>query len=261
MPTMEWQIIEPAYRELFAQLRLTSCAGTLAQLAGAASPDRATVTVVPKSLRPSLGPAVEVFFKSYDYPGPTWRFWLRRSKARCEFANAAIFTRLEIPTAERVACGEQRDSLGRLRRAFIITRTISRARPLPQFLAEERPSHRVRTALVEQLAGMTRRIHEAHFYHHDLFWRNVLVTWEMPDDPKLWWIDCPRGGFVQLGRRHRQIKDLAALDKLAVTLCRPRERLAFLKHYLDIPRLDAATKDLARAIVTYRRQRWPDEPQ
>src|SRR5882672_3848106 len=129
--------------------------------------------------------------------------------------------------------GELRDVLGRLCRAFVITEAIPRSWTLPQFVEEFCPnretaeSQELRDGLCRQMATLVRRIHDAGFFHHDLVWRNILVTWTPPDAPKVWWIDCPRGGFSR--QRRRQIKDLASLGKMAAKHCSNAERLEFLK--------------------------------
>ena len=59
--------------------------------------------------------------------------------------------------------------------------------------ASEREARR---NVIRQLAEMTRRIHDSHFFHHDLVWRNVLVTGFPFAPARLWWIDCPRGAVA-----------------------------------------------------------------
>jgi hypothetical protein len=257
--------VDPKYAGPFAQLRLNSCEAVTKFFGERVPPAVETVYVSPKTLPlPGVSP-LPVFYKQYEYKSPNWRFIGRASKARCEFRNYGAFRQLGIASPDRVACGEQRDAVGRLRRAFVITTAIPHAWPLPQFVEEFCPkrataeARRLRTSLFAELAAMTRQIHDANFFHHDLVWRNVLVTRDAPAPPKLWWIDCPRGGFGRLGTRHRRIKDLASLDKVAAQLATRHERLAFVKQYLDKPRLDAEAKQLVRETLAYRQQRWPDE--
>jgi hypothetical protein len=104
-------------------------------------------------------------------------------------------------------------------------------------------------------------MHAANFFHHDLVWRNILVEFAPPADPKLWFIDCPRGQFDRwsLVRRRRRLKDLASLDKSAMKFCTLGERLEFLKRYLAKTKIDADVKRLAREVSVYGKQRWPDE--
>jgi hypothetical protein len=172
--------------------------------------------------------------------------------------------RLGIACAERIACGENRDALGRLRRAFIVTRAIPDAANLKDFVANHcsKPgSQSLRNSLRRQLAALTRASHAGGFFHNDLYWRNVLVSWHPPAEPEVWWIDSPRGQLRDGSswRRRRILKDLAALDKTASQQCRRAERAAFAAEYLGRPRLDPEVRQLIRDALAYRKQRWPED--
>ena len=210
---------------------------------------------------------VEVFYKQYEHRSPSLKFIGRPSKARCEFRNYDAFAALGLACAEKIACGEQRDWMGRLRRAFIITRTVADALCFGDFLTQRcqnrsaRHARNTRARLFRLLAGMTRKIHDASFFHNDLYWRNILVTWDQAGDPKIWWIDCPRGHFDRWSpwRRRRQLKDLASLDKSAAKFCTRGERVTFIKEYLGKNRLDAEARKLIRDTLAYRQQKWPED--
>jgi hypothetical protein len=212
--------------------------------------------------------AWDVYFKVYEFKKPAWEFIGRRSKARREYENYKVFERLRIPAALHLACGEERDGWGRLKRAFILTQTIAGAETLVDFfehrLRERRlpEIRRVRSELMRQLADLAWRLHEAGFFHHDLVWRNILVTWDgKSDPPKLWFIDCPRGRFCHgpLLKARKQIKDLGSLDKTQARHCTRTERLIFFLRYLKKNRLDLPAKRLIRRVLNYRRRRWPDD--
>jgi hypothetical protein len=254
------------FQQAFQRLGLTSCESVIRHFAGN-GPLSEAVAIRAAELRQPDGGSLPVFYKQYSYSPPAWKFVGRPSKARCEFQNYEVFARLGVPSAEAIACGEQRDGLGRLRAAFILTRAILNALPLPEFFARH-CTNRAQTglrALLEnllcQLAGWTRQIHDASFFHHDLVWRNILATWSPPTEAKLWWIDCPRGRFDRWSplRHRRRLKDLASLDKVASQLCTRGERLRFVKLYLGKTRLDAETKKLVRDALNFRRTRWPDD--
>jgi tRNA A-37 threonylcarbamoyl transferase component Bud32 len=253
---MESLNIDPRAERWLGLLGLTTCDAILRCFAPAEPVLSTAVIVTPRTVSLPDQTTRAVFYKLYDYVPSSWRFWGRRSKARCEFENYAAFEKIGIPTAQRVACGEQRDLLGRLRCAFVITEAIPRTWALPQFVEEFCPSRatsesrELRDGLCRQMATLVRRIHDAGFYHCDLVWRNILVTWSPPDLPKIWWIDCPRGGFSQ--QRRRQLKDLASLDKMAAKHCTRSERMSFLKSY-------GGDKKLAQDVLTYRQRRWPNE--
>lgn len=260
---MELLRVDPRHQPLFQQLGLHCCGKVLARFGGARAFGSRGVVVEAGSLS-GLGAApLPVFFKLYRFDRPSWRFWLRASKAWREFDNYVLFERLGIPCVQRVACGEVRDWFGRLRAAFILTVAVPAAVTLEAHMLQLRrsppeASRAERAALFRQLAAMTRRLHEAGFFHNDLYWRNVLVTHGPDGSPALWWIDCPRGGRLGwLAGRRRQIKDLAALDLSAAELCARTERLRFLEDYLSLDKLDARARQLAREILEYRRRRWP----
>lgn len=227
------------------------------------APPPAKTTVIVQQTRMPLpdGRLLDVFYKQYEFARPAWKFIGRPSKARCEFQNYATFARLNIRCAEPIACGEDRDALGRLRRAFIVTRAIPSAQTLVEFWSERRAPRRERIALIEQLARWTQRIHNESFFHHDLVWRNILANRDGKGSPQLWWIDCPRGSFNTWSplRSRKQLKDLASLDKSAAKFCTRTERLRFVKIYLDITRLTDAAKKLIRDELAYRKSRWPED--
>jgi len=254
---MESLQTDPRSRDWLTALGLDSCAAIVKFFTPSEPPLTTTVIVIPRTVQLPDQSTRSVFYKLYEYATPSWRFWVRRSKARREFENYAALEQLGIPTAQRVTCGERRDVFGRLRRAFVITEAIPRAWALPQFVDEFCPnrataeSRELRDGLCRQMATLTRRMHDGGFFHYDLVWRNILVTWTPTDSPKIWWIDCPRGGFSRQHRR--QITDLASLDKMASTHCTRAERLTFLKAY------GGDVKSLAREVLTYRQKRWPSE--
>jgi hypothetical protein len=256
-------LVDPRWQSAFLQLGLRTSSDVLAVFGGGPAAGSAGVIVQPHSLTLPSGEIVPVFFKQYCFPRASWLFWLRTSKARREFENYAVFERLGIRCAQRIACGEERDRLGRLRHAFILTRTVPNAVTLLDYFGGPEPAGArscapdARAAFRRQLADMTRRIHAASFYHNDLYWRNVLIEGSPGERPLLCWIDCPRGSFARwfLGR-HRRIKDLAALDRCAAKYCSRVERMRFIKDYLGRARLDEDGKRLIRKILAYRSRRW-----
>lgn len=258
--------VQTEFEPAFQRLGLTSCESVVRHFMRGASAAE-TVTIRAAMLAMPDGLTMKVFWKLYNYDPPAWKFIGRPSKAHCEFKNYEVFARLGIPSATPVACGEQRDSLGRLRRAFILTCAIPDALTLKEFVEQhcvrrgDASGRRNRNALLRQLADMTWRIHEAGFFHHDLVWRNILVTPSPSAGPRVWWIDCPRGRFDRWSplRRRRRLKDLASLDKVASQLCTRSERLNFIKLYLRKTRLDTEAKQLIRGVLEYRRTRWPED--
>lgn len=222
--------------------------------------ERLTKMTVKPVRVPAPGGAIDAFFKLYHHQQSGWAFWFRRSKARCEFENYAIFERLNIPSAERIAWGEERNFFGLLRRAFILTREVPQAIELDKFIGTNPPPAQ-RRRLARELAGLAQCLHEAGFHHGDFVWRNVLVSLEPPDAPRLFLIDCPRGSFAPAGRKRERerLRDLASLDKAAVKLSSRPDRLRFLLAYLGKDRVDDEARALIRDCLDYRRDRWPED--
>lgn len=201
---------------------------------------------------------IDGFFKLYHHRPGGWRFWMRASKARCEFENYALFSRLNVPAAEAIACGEERDRLGRLRRAFILTRAVPNACGLDDFF-KMNLSWTERRKVLDELANSLRRLHAASFFHHDLVWRNILVSRDANGLPHLFLIDCPRGAQSSSGVAHKRLRDLASLDKSAALFCSRAGRLRFLLRYAGKKKCDDETRALVRACLKYRRDRWPED--
>ncbi len=204
---------------------------------------------------------VPVFFKRYFEPEASLRFLGRVSKARRETRSYDTFASIDIRCPQWVACGEDRDAMGRLRSAFIITVAVPGAMMLDQYIRKycaEKTCHRVqqtRRRLIEQLAAQVRNAHEQGFFHNDLHWRNIIINGP-EDEPLVWWIDCPRGRFRRRSilKHHFRIKDLACLDRTAIELCTRRERLRFLVRYLG--RGKSLLRRFARDVDAYRKRRW-----
>ena len=258
---MERLIVNPKYAHVFAQRGWNTFSAVFTHFFPHYT--RRTKMTVQRVTIPTADGELDAFFKIYHHRRSGWRFWLRSSKARCEFENYAVFDQLGVSAAERVACGEERNLFGRLQRAFIITRAIPEARELGEFFRSQ-PARAQREHALQELAGMVRRLHAAHFYYYDLVWRNIMVEGTATNSPpkaqpRLYFLDCPRGGFGRFGRARKRIRDLASLDKTACQLCSRTERLRFVLRYLQQTRLDKTAKALVRDCLLYRRHRWPED--
>jgi len=248
--------IDPKYEPLLHGLGLASFDAVVKHFAGRVV-SRAAVIIERGRIAPPGAEPVDVYFKQYRYPRPSARFWLRRSKARREFDNYAALARIGVPAAERIACAEKRDWIGRLESAWIITRAVPSSQTLVEFAAG-RPPERVRRHVLIELARITRMLHHASFFYYDLVWRNILVS-SATGEPYLVLIDCPRGGIARFPNLRHRLRDLASLDKSGAKFCRRSERLRFLLDYMGKQRLDLEARSLARRCLDYRRTRWPED--
>ncbi len=259
--------VSPRYEGLFRNLGLRRPSDVTTLLGRTLPPKQQRTYVSPVRLTPPGSPGIAAHYKQYTFLQPSWRYWLRPSKALREYRNYGVFERLGIACAERIACGEERDWLGRLRHAFLLTRTLHGVRSLTDSLRDacsgrDPSAGRVFRALVlGQVANMLSRLHQARFYHGDIHWRNVLVQATGSNPPKVWWIDCPRGQFdwTPLGAR-RRVKDLAQLLAGSAQLCSNTERLRFLKQYLGVRKLRPRDKRLARSVFRFYRAHWQGVP-
>ena len=91
-------------------------------------------------------------------------------------------------------------------------------------------------------------MHDHHFTHNDLKWRNLLVN----PAAELFLIDCPSGSFWWgPALRYRIIKDLACLDKVAKQHLSRTQRLRFYLQYRGRQQLNASDKQRLRKIIGF----------
>jgi tRNA A-37 threonylcarbamoyl transferase component Bud32 len=251
----------------FAGLKMPAVEAALERFDRTARPiARNDVRIMQHELAIENHAPLPVFIKVYDYARPTWRFLGRASKARREYDSYLVFRQLGIRCAQPVACGEVRDAIGRLQRAFIITVAVPDARMLHEYLRDRCPDRSTpdsvqnRKAITQQLAEMLARVHDAGFFHNDLHWRNVLVNEDaggLRPVPVVWLIDCPRGSHCRFPilRERRQLKDLATLDRGADGVCTLRERVRFVREYLRCAQRPGRAAALMRDVQAYRSRR------
>jgi heptose I phosphotransferase len=126
---------------------------------------------------------------------------------------------------EWLAAGE--DGRGR---AFLLIRALDGAVELRTFLREQHEPER-RLALACRLGTVLARLHDAGFEHHDLYAKHVLTDARGEAVYMLDWQRARRGRGLGWRSRGRVLAALhATLDR---GLASPRERVAFLRAYLD----------------------------
>ncbi len=202
------------------------------------------------------GEALTVYFKVYASRKRPWSGLGRRARALRECRNLRFFAEIGIPTPALVAWGSERRSAGLCSdRSFLITEAVPGARSLKEIWPsrEKAPDEETRRAWITTLAQQTRRLHQVHFFHQDLKWRNLLID----QADHLVWIDCPAG--YQTGLRWRRqrgrIKDLATLDLRAHQRCTEEDRRLFLQVYLECD--DPTVVDQwANRVIAYRKRRF-----
>lgn len=193
---------------------------------------------------------INYYVKRYVGAGKGLRRYLGRPRIKAEWQNLRQFAKWNIPTAEVIAWGLERNGLS-FSRGAMITRELPHTEDLSALAERRDPRLRDRAwvdHLSQQLARHTRCMHDQRFTHNDLKWRNLLVD----DQGTLFLIDCPTGDFWWgFMLRYRITKDLACLDKVAKYQLSATQRLRFYLQYRGCKRLNAADKRRIRHVVRF----------
>ncbi|MNZ39815.1 3-deoxy-D-manno-octulosonic-acid kinase [compost metagenome] len=193
---------------------------------------------------------VRYYVKRYRSAGKVYHRYLPRPRIKAEWQNLKQFAKWGIPTAEVVAWGLERRH-GAFVRGAMITRELPGTQDLALLARDNDPRLRDRAwvdHVSRQLAAHTRTLHDHHFTHNDLKWRNLLV------DPQgtVYFIDCPSGNYwVGFMLHYRITKDLACLDKVAKYHLSNTQRLRFYLQYRRRERLNASDKKRVRHIARF----------
>lgn len=177
-----------------------------------------------------------------------------RSMARMEYENLERLAKCGLRTPQWVAYGDHRFAGGVIN-AFIITEEIPNAMGVDHLIhtwlaqqSEEVRKHKT-NELIDEMAKTVKRMHAHGFEHHDLFFRNLMVSDQ--NMSKLYVMDAPRGyfwpKFIILKRR---AIDLATLDSAATWAFTRCQRMRFMHLYLDCNRLDEQGKQLVRKVLS-----------
>lgn len=193
---------------------------------------------------------VRYYVKRYWGAGKGLRRYLGRPRVKAEWQNLKLFAKWGIPTAPIVAHGLERNT-GAFVRGALVTRELENTLDL----AEVANRQDVRLTdqewvqvISQQLAKSTRTMHDHHFTHNDLKWRNLLVN----EKAELFFIDCPTGSFWWGPLlRYRIVKDLACLDKVAKRVLSRTQRLRFYLQYRGRNRLSSGDKRRVLRILKF----------
>lgn len=191
------------------------------------------------------------YLKVYRFAGRRKRWALQGDKVSAESRNARVLSSLGINVPE-IICHGSRAGLFRVHDSILITRAIPGAMPLDAFVDSLPQSKRYtqRLQLLHASATMIRRMHDAHFFHIDLQWRNILVAPSPHGPPTLYLIDSTRGGIRPPGIRaeHGRLRDLSSLAKDAQPRLTRTEMARWLRAYLGVPRLTAEHRLIIHTI-------------
>src|SRR5690349_1666828 len=116
MRAMTWFEVEPKYAPLLRALGLNSFQSVLEHFSSPQQPSPRRLSrgsaIVTRGQLVHGTESLDVYFKEYRHRENAWRFLFRHSKARREFENYGVLRSLELPVAERIAAGEERDGFG-----------------------------------------------------------------------------------------------------------------------------------------------------
>lgn len=206
---------------------------------------------------PVAGGMETFYLKQYAYAGRGLRHRLHTHKGAIEARNYRLMRDAAgVGVPEVVAIGSRRAGL-RLVDAFILTRAIDEARPLDEWWREQAASGGVSAGLqreiAEQLLGIVATMHQAHFYHVDLQWRNILIRGPA-GGVELFVLDSSRGGrrWLPWMRWHFCMRDLSSLEKSAREFVSRAARVRFLREYVRRAACPEQPRRLIERIITDR---------
>jgi tRNA A-37 threonylcarbamoyl transferase component Bud32 len=240
-------------------------------------------TIVPEYQQTSLAQLFSSFDAAYDYPGELvaksplsqmyktsidgvvysikkynisrkiLQRYIGQSKVYTEWQNLFWFRSLGIAVPNVIAYGEEKQGWV-THRGIIIMEELKNTHDL-RHIADNNPqliqSSQWLNQVSHQLADVTRLLHQQHFAHNDLKWRNILVDSNV-DYPQIYLIDCPSGRkWLKPFLNYRIIKDLACLDKRGKYELSKKQRLAFYKDYAQCRKLTAKHKKQIRKILKF----------
>jgi heptose I phosphotransferase len=194
----------------------------------------------------------------------SWQWWLRarlgrparRSPGRVEARNIVRLDRSGVAAMRLVAFGDRLHADGLLE-SFVLTEELVGFTQLDHLLRRRFPERHASTkrdavlsGLIEQIANVAARFHQAGFNHRDFYCCHFFIRETEDRDFEVRLIDLQRVERRRWLRWRWIVKDLAQLAYSA-----PRERIgptarmAFIKHYLGVRKLRPVDKRLIRAVL------------
>lgn len=189
------------------------------------------------------------YIKRYTGSGRKLFGFFRKSRVCSESKNLASLTKIGLPVPNIIAHGEKKKN-GRFLRGALITEEVKDSANLAQHLSthsELIDNKKWLYSVLDQIAYHVREMHDHKFIHCDLNLRNVLV--QTHENPAVYFIDCPAGGYkTGFSLKRGIIRDLAHLDKVARYLLSARDLIRFYKKYKKTDKLEAKDKEYISQI-------------
>lgn len=183
--------------------------------------------------------------------------WFGCSRFKTEVKNQRWFNQMGIPSATLLAFGYEK-VLFKTIRGYLITDGIMETHDLANIAANQPEffqNKRCVQTLLSNTANILSRLHQHHFCHNDLHWRNLLINCQN-NACDVFLIDCPSGHFMWGPFfKYKRLKDLANLDKVAPNFLSQTQRLRFFKYYLKINKLSNVDKVMIQHIFLHKQKR------
>ena len=155
--------------------------------------------------------------------------WQSAPRVR-EFHNLLKLRERDLPAVRPLIAAEKR-VLGFLERQLLITERITDVDSLFDLAVEGKLEQDELFSINRRLGFLVGRMHNAGFFHRDLFMRNILVGVNGAE-PSLHFIDCHQGRWYRLPGRAFAY-DLGCYEKWAATFFDEETRGNFFAGYLE----------------------------
>lgn len=238
---------DPAYRPRLAACGLDNVTRILDRVDGrVAAWSRTTDTLFVPGQEDEPG----FYIKRHFFP--SWNKRLRGTfrgtffgahRGEAEYNALQHMRLLGIPAVRPVACGGRRVAHF-LSACFLVTEEVPDACNLTSFAQDVRAGRCMltraqRTAIIITLAEQLRALHDTGFSHGNLFWRNVLIRFNVAGDPEFFFLDVqtrPLWGRVQVATQ-RWLRELAQTAVSATPFATRSDHVRFLQRYFAARRL------------------------
>jgi hypothetical protein len=200
----------------------------------------------------TLGSLLRALFGIQSAPTP----------ALIEAENIAALLKEGIAVMRLVAYGERLRPDG-MQESFVITEELENFTELHHYLHRRfalpqlgrRGGHdRVLKRLINDIAAIARRFHNAGYNHRDLYCCHFFIKDTGPEEWEIRMIDLQRVQHRRWFRRRWIVKDLAQLAWSAPQSCiKCTHKMAFIRAYLGVNKLRPADKRLIRSVLAKQR--------
>ncbi|MBI5746250.1 MAG: putative lipopolysaccharide heptosyltransferase III [Nitrospirae bacterium] len=136
-----------------------------------------------------------------------------------------------LPTPRPVVLLERR-LCGILQRSYLVTEFLPDARSLTDYLNDPFIDKVQRDKVLSELIHLIGTLHQNGFYHADLKGGNILVGKE-DKGPKIYFIDLEASRLHRRLGSTKKIKDLNRLNRALTGLIQEKERLWWMRRYLE----------------------------